>query len=66
MRGTCQFSLRRSFADGGLSVKQVVTAIAAETGEELTMNLGPRRPRDPAILVEDESSGRRDDGFQAC
>jgi UDP-arabinose 4-epimerase len=39
----------------GLSVKQVLDAIASETGEQLTISFGSRRPGDPAILVADAS-----------
>ena len=37
----------------GYSVKQVLEAIRAETGEPLEVGKGPRRPGDPAILVAD-------------
>ncbi|MGB6969666.1 MAG: UDP-glucose 4-epimerase GalE [Methyloceanibacter sp.] len=39
----------------GLSVKQVLDAIAAETGESLPVLHGPRRPGDPAELFADAS-----------
>ncbi|MGB6389466.1 MAG: UDP-glucose 4-epimerase GalE [Methyloceanibacter sp.] len=39
----------------GLSVKQVLDAIAAETGESLPVLHGPQRPGDPAELVADAS-----------
>ena len=42
----------------GYSVKQVLDAIAAETGEELTVSNGPRRPGDPPVLVADASLSR--------
>jgi UDP-arabinose 4-epimerase len=68
-------SLRRLLENGGggifnlgtgrgLSVKQVVDAIAAETGEQLTISLGPRRPGDPAILVADASLAASGLGFK--
>ena len=68
-------SLRRLLENGGgrifnlgtgrgLSVKQVVDAIAAETGEQLTISLGPRRPGDPAILVADASLAASGLGLQ--
>jgi len=68
-------SLRRLLENGGggifnlgtgrgLSVTQVVAAIAAETGEQLTMSLGPRRPGDPAILVADASLAASGLGLQ--
>jgi UDP-glucose 4-epimerase len=42
----------------------VVAAIEAETGEQLTMSLGPRRPGDPAILVADASLAASGLGLQ--
>jgi UDP-glucose-4-epimerase GalE len=47
----------------GYSVKQVLEVIAAETGEELRVNPGPRRPGDPAILVADASLAKRELNF---
>ena len=44
----------------GYSVKQVLDAIAAETGEELKVRKGPRRPGDPPLLVADATLARRD------
>jgi UDP-arabinose 4-epimerase len=42
----------------GYSVKQVLDAIAAETGERLEVLAGPRRGGDPAVLVADASLGQ--------
>jgi UDP-glucose 4-epimerase len=39
----------------GYSVKQVLDAIAAETGESQTVSNAPRRPGDPPVLVADAS-----------
>jgi UDP-glucose-4-epimerase GalE len=39
----------------GYSVKQVLEAIAAETGEDLEVTKGCRREGDPAVLVADSS-----------
>jgi UDP-glucose 4-epimerase len=46
----------------GYSVKQVLDAIAAETGENLQIVRGPRREGDPAELVADTSLGRKELG----
>ena len=48
----------------GYSVKQVLDAIAAETGEELRVRKGPRRPGDPPLLVADAALARRDLNFE--
>lgn len=48
----------------GLSVKQVLDAIAVETGEQLTVTQGDRRPGDPPVLVADASQARRELNFQ--
>ena len=48
----------------GYSVKQVLDAIAAETGEELGVRTGPRRPGDPPMLVADAALARRDLNFE--
>ena len=48
----------------GYSVKQVLDAIAAETGEELGVRTGPRRPGDPPLLVADAALARRDLNFE--
>ena len=47
----------------GYSVKQVLEAIAAETGETLRAPMGLRREGDPAELVADASLGRRELGW---
>jgi UDP-glucose 4-epimerase len=47
----------------GFSVKQVLEAIAAETGEILMTPTGMRREGDPAELVADASLGRRELGW---
>ena len=47
----------------GYSVKQVLEAIAAETGETLRAPAGLRREGDPAELVADASFGRRELGW---
>jgi UDP-glucose-4-epimerase GalE len=47
----------------GHSVKQVLDAIAIETGESLPAVQGLRRPGDPATLVADASLARRELGF---
>jgi UDP-glucose-4-epimerase GalE len=43
----------------GFSVRQVLAAIAAETGREVPWTVKPRRPGDPAELVSDPSRARR-------
>jgi UDP-arabinose 4-epimerase len=48
----------------GYSVKQVLDAIAAETGENLAVLRGQRREGDPAELVADASLGRSELGFE--
>jgi UDP-arabinose 4-epimerase len=47
----------------GYSVKQVLDAIAAETGESLPISTAPRRPGDPPVLVADASLSHRELGF---
>ena len=47
----------------GSSVKQVLAAIAAETGEILRAPTGMRRDGDPAELVADAALGRRELGW---
>ena len=42
----------------GYSVKQVIDAIAAETGARLSVSNAPRRPGDPPVLVADASSSQ--------
>jgi UDP-arabinose 4-epimerase len=50
-------------AGHGRSVKQVLDAIAAETGEQLEVRSGPRRPGDPPVLVADASLASSELGF---
>jgi UDP-glucose-4-epimerase GalE len=47
----------------GYSVREVLEAIAAETGESLTTPMGLRREGDPAELIADASLGRRELGW---
>lgn len=47
----------------GYSVKQVLDAIAAETGERVDVAKGPRRPGDPPVLVADASHAKSELGF---
>jgi UDP-glucose-4-epimerase GalE len=47
----------------GYSVKEVLETIAAETGESLRTPMGLRREGDPAALIADASSGRRELGW---
>jgi UDP-glucose-4-epimerase GalE len=42
----------------GFSVRQILAAIAAETGSEVPYTLKPRRAGDPAFLVADPSAAR--------
>jgi UDP-glucose 4-epimerase len=42
----------------GFSVRQILTAIAAETGREVPHTIQPRRAGDPAYLVADPSAAR--------
>jgi UDP-arabinose 4-epimerase len=48
----------------GYSVKQVLDAIRAETGEQLEIGKGPRRPGDPPILVADAALASAELGFE--
>ena len=48
----------------GYSVKQVLDAIAAETGEQLKVEKGARRPGDPPVLVADASLAKQELGFK--
>ena len=60
-RGECKsYNLGTS---SGYSVKEVLDAIAAVTGEELRVGKGPRRAGDPPVLVADASLVRRDLDF---
>ena len=47
----------------GYSVKQVLEAIAAETGESLSISNAPRREGDPPVLVANASLSRTELGF---
>jgi UDP-glucose-4-epimerase GalE len=47
----------------GYSVKQVLDAIAAATGESLPLSTAPRREGDPPLLVADASLSHRELGF---
>ena len=47
----------------GYSVKQVLDAIAAETGERLPISTAPRREGDPPMLVADASQSHRELSF---
>ncbi len=49
----------------GFSVKQVLSALAEVSGEDVPHKLYPRRLGDPAILVADPSAARRDLAFNA-
>jgi UDP-glucose-4-epimerase GalE len=42
----------------GISVRQILSAIAAETGREVPHVVKPRRPGDPTYLVADPSAAR--------
>jgi UDP-glucose 4-epimerase len=42
----------------GLSVREILAAIAAETGREVPHAIKPRRPGDPAYLVADPAAAR--------
>ncbi len=48
----------------GLSVKQVLDAIAVETGEQLRVKQGDRRRGDPPVLVADASLASRELHFK--
>ena len=48
----------------GVSVKQVLDAIAIVTGEQLTVKEGDRRPGDPPVLVADPSLASRELNFR--
>jgi UDP-glucose-4-epimerase GalE len=43
----------------GLSVREILAAIAAETGREVPHAIKPRRPGDPACLVADPAAARQ-------
>ena len=48
----------------GFSVKEILAAIAAETGRAVPYRIKPRRPGDPAYLVADPSAARQVLGFR--
>jgi len=43
----------------GYSVRQVIDAVAAVTGVDIPVDVGPRRPGDPSIVVADSSAIRQ-------
>jgi len=47
----------------GYSVRQVLDAIAAETGQPLPAATGPRREGDPPVLIADATLARTELGF---
>jgi UDP-glucose 4-epimerase len=49
----------------GVSVKEIVDAVAAELGRELPYDVGPRRPGDPARIVTSAGLAERDLGWRA-
>jgi UDP-arabinose 4-epimerase len=51
-------------AGEGYSVKQVLDAISAETGEQLTVGGAPRRAGDPPVLVANAALAKTKLGFQ--
>ena len=48
---------------GGFSVRELVTAVEEVTGKTLPVEIGPRRPGDPPILVADSSRARTELGW---
>jgi UDP-glucose-4-epimerase GalE len=50
----------------GFSVREILTAIAAETGREVPHVVKPRRPGDPPYLVADAGAARETLGFRAA
>jgi UDP-glucose 4-epimerase len=50
----------------GFSVREILTAIAAETGRKVPHVVKPRRPGDPTYLVADASAARKTLGFEAA
>jgi UDP-arabinose 4-epimerase len=50
----------------GLSVHQILQAIARVTGLGVPSRIAPRRPGDPAVLVADNSRARRTLGFSTA
>jgi UDP-glucose 4-epimerase len=49
----------------GFSVRQILAAIAAETGRDVPHTIKPRRAGDPAYLVADPSAAREVLGFES-
>ena len=47
----------------GVSVRQIMTAVAAATGIAFTPEIGPRRPGDPARIVASGERAARDLGW---
>lgn len=50
---------------GGYSVRQVVETARAVTGRDIPLQVGPRRPGDPAFLVADSGRAARTLGWTA-
>ena len=50
----------------GLSVRQIVDAVARVTGHDVPCSAAPRRAGDPAVLVADSSHARRLLGFSTA
>ena len=48
---------------GGFSVRQLVDEVERITGKELPVEIGPRRPGDPPILVADSTRARTELGW---
>lgn len=48
----------------GFSIKQVIDAVASVTGQSVSVQLGPRRAGDPAILVADNIQAKTDLGWE--
>jgi UDP-glucose 4-epimerase len=48
---------------GGYSVKQVIDAGLAVTGRDIRVDIGPRRPGDPAVLVASSERAARELGW---
>lgn len=48
----------------GFSIKQVIEAVTAVTGQSASVQLGPRRAGDPAVLVADNLQAQKDLGWE--
>jgi UDP-glucose 4-epimerase len=48
---------------GGFSVRELVSAVEEVTGKTLPVEIGPRRPGDPPILVADSTRARTELGW---